>query len=160
MRDRVYFHKKRMKKFIFFSLLLTGFLISANLHAQASDKVLGKWKTIDDNTGKAKSIVELYKKDDLLYGKITKLYREPGEEQNPLCDDCPGEKKNKPVLGMVIITDMHYDADDHEWDDGEILDPESGNVYDCKLWVNDEGKLKVRGYLAFFYRTQTWLPMD
>lgn len=143
-------------------LFLTCFflLITAKSFAQSGEKVLGKWKTIDDNTGKAKSIVELYKKGDLLYGKITKLFREPGEEQNPLCDECPGDKKNQPVLGMVIITDMHYDADDHEWDEGEILDPESGNVYDCKLWVNDEGKLKVRGYLAFFYRTQTWLPVD
>ena len=58
---------------------------------------------------------------------------------------------------MTIITDMEMDG--AEWEDGEILDPENGKVYDCKLWIED-GKLKVRGYVAFFYRTQTWFPAN
>jgi uncharacterized protein (DUF2147 family) len=28
-------------------------------------------------------------------------------------------------------------------------------VYDCKLWLEGD-VLKVRGYVAFFFRTQTW----
>jgi uncharacterized protein (DUF2147 family) len=47
---------------------------------------------------------------------------------------------------------------DTEWSSGEILDPENGNVYRCKIWIEDK-KLKVRGYLGPFYRTQTWLPV-
>ena len=39
------------------------------------------------------------------------------------------------------------------WEDGTILDPEPGKVYDRKLWLED-GKLQERGHLAFFYRTQ------
>ena len=58
---------------------------------------------------------------------------------------------------MTIVTDMVKDG--NEWEDGEILDPKNGKVYDCKMWVED-GKLKVRGYIAFFYRTQTWLPVE
>jgi len=63
----------------------------------------------------------------------------------------------KPIVGMVIINDMEKDED--EWGNGTILDPENGKIYRCKLWVED-GKLMVRGYIAFLYRTQTWLPAD
>ena len=60
------------------------------------------------------------------------------------------------VIGMEIIQDMK--ANNDEFKDGTILDPENGNVYDCKLWVDKEGQLRVRGYILFLYRTQTWLP--
>jgi uncharacterized protein (DUF2147 family) len=64
------------------------------------------------------------------------------------------DRKGKKVLGMDIIRNMVKDGD--EWEDGTIMDPDNGKVYDCKLWVED-GKLKVRGYVAFFFRTQTWV---
>jgi uncharacterized protein (DUF2147 family) len=129
-------------------------IISVSLNAQ---DIFGKWKTIDDNTGKPRSIVEITQKDGKAYGKILKLFREPGEELDPICDDCTDYRKDKKVIGMTIITDMEQDGD--EWEDGEILDPENGKVYDCRLWIED-GKLKVRGYVAFFFRTQTWFPAD
>ncbi len=137
-----------MKVLSIFALILTA------LSGQAQD-IFGKWKTIDDNTGKPRSVVEIYEKDGKAYGKILKLFREPGEDPDPVCDECTDYRKNQRVIGMTIITDMVRDGD--EWEDGEILDPENGKIYDCKLWVED-GKLKVRGYVAFFFRTQTWLP--
>lgn len=135
-----------MKLFLLFTLSI----ISLSLNAQ---DIFGKWKTIDDNTGKARSIVEITQKDGKAYGKILKLFREPGEDLDPICDECSDYRKDKKVIGMTIITDMEPDG--NEWEDGEILDLENGKVYDCKLWVED-GKLKVRGYVAFFFRTQTW----
>lgn len=143
-------------------LLLTFItIVTIHMGATAQDAVIGKWKTIDDNTGEAKSVVEIYKQNGKVYGKIVKLFRGPDEEQDPICEECPGDRKNKKIIGLTIITDMEWDADDNEYDDGEILDPQDGKVYDCKLWYDDEeGKLKVRGYLAFFYRTQTWVKAD
>lgn len=136
--------------------LLIALLFSAFLsHGQS---IVGKWKSIDDNTKKARSVVEIYKKGDLYYGKIVKLFRPAGEDQNPLCEKCEGSKKNQPIIGLEIIEKMKYDKSDNEYHKGDILDPESGNVYDCKIWIDDNGNLKVRGYLMFFYRTQTWLP--
>ena len=129
-------------------------VISVSLHGQ---DIFGKWKTVDDNTGKARSIVEITQKDGKAYGKILKLFREPGEDLDPVCDECTDNRKDKKVIGMTIITDM--ELDDDEWEDGKILDPENGKVYDCKLWLED-GNLKVRGYVAFFYRTQTWFPAN
>ena len=137
-------------------LILIFILSFISLALNAQD-IFGKWKTIDDNTGKPRSIVEIIENDGKAYGKILQLFREPGEDLDPICDDCNDYRKDKKVIGMTIITDMERDGG--EWEDGEILDPENGKVYDCKLWVED-GKLKVRGYVAFFYRTQTWLPAD
>lgn len=138
--------------------ILLSFILIFSISANAQD-IIGKWKTIDDNTGKARSIVEIYKKGDKVFGKVVKLFREPGEDPDPICEECSGKKKNQKVIGMEIITDMVFDEDDNEYDKGEILDPENGKLYDCKLWVED-GKLKVRGYLYFLYRTQTWLPAE
>ena len=135
---------------IIYILALLAF--SSSLYAQ---DIFGKWKTIDDETNKPKSVVEIYKKDGKAYGRILKLFREPHEDQDPICDECTDYRKDQKIIGMTIITDMV--KDDDKWEDGEIMDPDNGKIYDCKLWVED-GKLQVRGYIAFFYRTQTWLP--
>ena len=118
--------------------------------------IFGRWVTIDDNTGKKRSIVEITERSGKAYGTIARLFREPGEEADPICDECDtdDDRHNKKVIGMEFIRDMVPDGD--EWKDGTILDPENGKVYDCKLWVED-GKLMVRGYIAFFYRTQVWV---
>lgn len=130
--------------------------ISLSLHSQT---ILGKWKTIDDETGKPRSIVEIYENGGKFYGKIIKLFREPDEDPDPVCDECEDDREGQKIIGMEIITDMKYNKGDNVYHKGEILDPENGNIYDCKLWV-EEDKLKVRGYLLFFYRTQTWLPYE
>ncbi len=144
-------------KTIFFSL--TVLLISFQIDAQSIE---GRWKTIDDNSGKERSIVEIYKKGNKYYGKILNLFREPGEDPDPICDKCDEDDSRfkKKVIGMEIIQEMEFDEKDNEYVNGTILDPENGNVYDCKLWIGDDGNLKVRGYVAFFFRTQTWLPVS
>lgn len=118
---------------------------------------VGTWKTIDDETGREKSIVEITERDGKLYGKIVELFRLPTEDQDPVCDDCEDDRKDQKVLGMEIVRDMEQDGD--EWEDGTICDPKDGKIYDCKLWVDedDPNKLQVRGYVLFFYRTQTWI---
>jgi uncharacterized protein (DUF2147 family) len=114
----------------------------------------GKWKTIDDDTGKPKSIVEIYKKaDGKYYGKVIKLFREPNEDQDPICDECTDDRKNKKVLGMEIIRGLAKLQS--EYKNGTICDPKNGKIYDCKMWIEGD-KLQVRGYVLFFFRTQTW----
>lgn len=128
-----------------------------NFFAQ-HDEITGLWKTIDDETGKAKSVVKIYIKDGKLYGDIEKLFNVPGEVKNPICDKCDEDdpRYKKEIIGMTIINDLEYNEDDKTWEDGNILDPKKGKVYDCKLWV-ENGKLQVRGYVLFFHRTQEWL---
>ncbi|MCB0479805.1 MAG: DUF2147 domain-containing protein [Flavobacteriales bacterium] len=141
------------------NLSITGlFIISLILSASAQkpDDVLGKWKTIDDETGKAKSIVEVYKENGKVYGKVITILNP--DKQNAKCDKCDDDdpRKGQKVLGMVILKDLEWDDD--EWDDGTILDPNNGSVYDCKIWIDssEPDKLNVRGYVAFIFRTQNW----
>lgn len=118
---------------------------------------VGTWITIDDDTGKKKSKVELYKKDGTLYGKIIYLYPREGREENPKCTKCSGDRKNQPLVGLQIIRGMKWDGE--EWEDGTIVDPENGKVYTCSLWLDEDNpdKLNVRGYVGPFFRTQTWI---
>lgn len=134
------------------AIVLLLSILSFSIQAQ----VKGKWKTIDDETGKAKSIVEIYEQNGKLYGKVTELFREPGEDQNPLCEKCDDDRKNQPVKGMIVLRDMQLV--DGFYKKGTICDPKKGKVYNCELWVdaNDKNKLQVRGYWGFLYRTQVW----
>jgi uncharacterized protein (DUF2147 family) len=120
-----------------------------------SQSPVGRWKTIDDNSGEERSIVEIYEKDGKIYGKIIKLFRKPGEDPDPICDECNEDdsRYNKKIIGMEIITGLKKSGDAYEH--GEILDPESGRVYKCRVWL-EGSDLKVRGYWGPFYRTQTW----
>lgn len=135
-----------------FALCLCGFPFST-VTAQAD--IFGRWVTIDDKTGKQRSIVEITPRNGKAYGRVVKTFPGPDDEIDPVCDECDedDDRYNKKVLGMEILRDMERDGD--AWDDGTILDPESGSVYDCRLWLEDD-RLMVRGYLLFFYRTQAW----
>ncbi|MEQ8548258.1 MAG: DUF2147 domain-containing protein [Cyclobacteriaceae bacterium] len=139
--------------FSFFSILMTF-----NINAQTIE---GKWKTIDDETGKTRSIVEIYKRGDKFFGKVAQIL-DPEGNQEVLCEECDEDDPRymKKVVGMEIIKDMKLDKNKNEYVGGEILDPESGNIYDCRIWLDEEGNLKLRGYLLFIYRTQTWLPLN
>lgn len=120
----------------------------------AADSPVGTWKTIDDKTGKALSEVQIYEQDGRLFGKIVALSEPNGPQGNPkICIKCPGPDKDKPILGLVIIRDVTPSGTSYK---GLIMDPEDGKTYKAELWVED-GKLRVRGYLGFFYRTQTWI---
>jgi len=144
-----------MKTCFRLSILTSIFTLFIVCIAYAQTPIVGKWKTIDDETNEPKSIVEIFEKDGKYFGKIVKLFRKPGEDPNPICDECKedDDRRNQPTLGMEIIRGLEEDGS--KYADGTILDPANGKIYDCKLWV-EKGNLQVRGYIAFFFRTQTW----
>lgn len=150
-----------MKKNVMFLLIISILLTLTNFAFAQQKDITGLWKTIDDETHQAKSVVKIYIKDGKLYGDVVKLFRKPGEDPDPICDKCDEDdlRYNKKVLGMTIIDGLEHDKDDDVWEDGEILDPKKGKTYDCKLWL-ENGKLQVRGYVLFFHRTQEWLRYD
>ncbi len=95
-----------------------------------------------------------------LTGKVEKI-ADP-TKQDSKCDQCSDERKDKPVVGMVIIRNAKQSADDKEiWDGGDILDPNNGKVYKLRLKPLEGGKtLQVRGYIGPFFRNQTWLRVE
>ncbi len=124
-------------------------LISSLSFAQ----IEGKWKTIDDETGQAKSIVEVFKKSNgQYYGKITQLLAKP---ENETCVKCTDDRKNKPLIGLEIIRGLKKSG--NEFTGGTITDPKTGKTYKCTI-TRDGNKLNVRGYVGFSLigRTQTW----
>ncbi len=140
---------------ILIALLLFASPLAA--FAQANTPV-GHWRTIDDKTGKVKSVVEIYETSNgTLAGKVLKvLHSDKGP--NPVCDACKGDNHNKPVEGMVITWGLKQNGS--TWDGGKILDPNNGKVYSAKLTPTEGGKkLQVRGYMGFSLlgRSQTWL---
>lgn len=143
-----------MKKIIILSILF----FVATMQNVSSQTVLGKWKTIDDETGSPKSVVELYENNGKIYGKVIQIL-EKGKEDK-LCDQCKGDKKNKPIKGMVIISGLS--KNDDEWDGGKILDPKSGKEYKCVIILESDNKLKVRGYvgISLLGRTQYWTRIN
>ncbi|MBT8263439.1 MAG: DUF2147 domain-containing protein [Bacteroidia bacterium] len=140
-----------MKKLFIITALLCSVVVS-------SQEVTGKWKTIDDNTGEEKSIVEIYEENGRVYGKVVEILVDG--RQNATCRNCEGEDEDKPILGLTIIRGLEEDGD--EYNSGKILDPESGKLYKCYIELEEEDKLKVRGYIGFSLlgRTQYWFRAE
>jgi uncharacterized protein (DUF2147 family) len=141
-------------------LILLVLLISFSMFADLMSPV-GRWKTIDDATGEEKSIVQIWIEDGVLFGKIDSLFIKEGEDPYPVCDECKGENKDKPILGMTIVWNMKEGKE--YWQGGKILDPENGKVYGCKLKVIENGKkLEMRGFLgiSLLGRTQYWIRVE
>lgn len=136
--------------------LLATFVLSL-FSVMSFAQIEGKWKTIDDQTNQAKSIVEIYKKSDgKYYGKISQLLAKPA---NANCVACKDDRKNKPLVGLEIIRGLEKDG--NEFTDGTITDPKSGKTYKCTI-TRDGDKLNVRGYVGFSLlgRTQTWQKVN
>jgi len=139
-----------MKRLLFLSVLFCSF----SAFSQVSN-IVGSWTTIDDKTGEEKSIVRIYKATNgKYYGKVEKLFKNPDGK----CVNCKDDNKDKPILGMVILTDMKENG--NELDGGSILDPASGKKYSATIsYDKDSGKLKVRGFigLSLVGRNQYWI---
>ena len=120
---------------------------------------VGLWQTISDKTGKPEGYIRIVQAGDELRGTIERGM--PGDDPDELCTKCPGERKNQKKIGMTIISGLH--RKDDWWSGGEILDPDNGTLYRCKLRAVDSGrKLEVRGYIgiSLFGRTQTWVRVQ
>ncbi|PCE26609.1 DUF2147 domain-containing protein [Burkholderia ubonensis] len=141
------------------TMALAGALLACAAHAFAQgDSPIGTWQTIDDSTGKPKALVQIAEDSDgSLSGKVVKGL---GANDTPdrRCSACTDERKDQLIKGMTIIKAMKKDGD--HWDGGNILDPENGKVYKCKMTLDDGGqKLVVRGYIgvSLLGRSQTWV---
>eukprot|EP01133_Synstelium_polycarpum_P022174 gene22174-26610_t len=141
------------------SIMMAALAIAGSAIARDDNHTpVGTWKTIDDASGKPKSLVVITESNGVLQGKIEKLFRGPDEDQNPKCDKCTGTKKDQPIIGLVILSGLKYDG--KEWTGGEITDPANGKTYKSKAELTEGGtKLQVRGYIGvpMFGRSQTWV---
>jgi uncharacterized protein (DUF2147 family) len=141
------------------ALLLALPLMAASMLAQASESPVGRWTTIDDDTGKPKSIVEIEQAaNGTLSGKVVEILQSD-HGPHPTCDKCDGERKGKPIEGMTILWGLKPDGS-LVWGGGSVLDPAKGKTYKAKITLTNGGKkLQMRGYIGIeaLGRTQTWI---
>ena len=133
-------------------------LLAGSVWAQATP--VGLWKTIDDETKQEKSHVRISESNGVLTGKIEKIV-DPTKLDSK-CVKCSDERKDQPIVGMVIFKGPKQDAKDKAiWEGGEILDPSKGKSYRMRLRVLEDGKkLEMRGYIAFLHRDQEWIRAE
>ena len=142
-----------MKKITTFALglLLAGVSFAADMTP------VGTWRSVDDKTGAAKAQIVISDKGGVLIGRIEKLLRKEADP-NAVCEKCTDDRKGKPMVGLDIIRGAKKAEGKDVWEDGKILDPESGRNYTLRLTPKDGGsKLDVRGSVLGIGRTQTWV---
>ena len=136
-----------------FTATILAFTATASM-AQMSP--VGLWQTVDDETGKVQSEVRIEERNGVLFGKIEKLTNPA--DQDSVCDKCSDDRKDKKVLGMEIIRELKKSEGKDLWEGGTIVQPSTGKVFKATMAPIEGGKkLQVRGYIAFFYKTQTWV---
>ena len=139
------------------STLAAIIFASMALPAVAQMSPVGHWHTLDEKTNEVKSQIQITESGGVVSGKIEKLLRKDAK-QDAVCDECSDDRKGKPLLGLEIIRGAKKAADKNVWEDGKILDPETGKNYTLRLTPIEGGKkLEVRGSIGPFGRTQTWV---
>ena len=148
-----------------FSNAVLGLVLAGTAFAAAAQSAspAGAWKTIDDATKKEKSVVRIVDNGGVYNGRIEKLL-ESTMAPDAVCKECTDDRKDKPVVGLLIVRNMKQSADDKSvFEGGDILDPANGKVYKAKMKLIDNGgKLDVRGYIGtpMLGRTQTWIRAE
>lgn len=138
---------------IVFALLLAGVTFAAS-----ATSPVGTWRIVGDKSGEAEALVEISEKNGVFEGKIVKIFPRPGTDPAARCELCSDARKNQPIKGMTILTGLRQEGD--EFKGGEILDPDEGETYRCKMKLSaDQRKLHVRGFIgiSLIGRTQTWI---
>lgn len=142
--------------------ILAGLLLAVTGSVWAQANPAGLWRTIDDESGKEKSLVRIVESGGVYTAKVEKI-TDPAKASE-VCEKCSDDRKGQPIVGMTIMRSVKQDAEDKGlWDGGDILDPKNGKVYKVRLKPIEEGKkLEVRGYIGapLFGRTQTWIRVE
>jgi len=133
------------------SLGALSLLLTTALAADLTSPV-GKWRTIDDQSGKPKSIVQITEDQGVLTGKIVELLEGATEKT---CSKCEGDLKDQPLVGMKILWSLKKSGE--EWTDGKIFNPADGGTYTSKVKLTEGGKtLEVTGKWMLFSKQQQW----
>ncbi|MDR2807561.1 MAG: DUF2147 domain-containing protein [Spirochaetaceae bacterium] len=135
----------------------------------AADLVEGFWISWDDKTGLQTAGWEIYVQNNVLYGKILSLYGKPQTEIAVKCKESykgfpvAGKVNQLPVIGQPWIFGLKMDKPG-QWSGGNIIDPNDGNMYQCKIIFHKEDgskykvdTLEMRGELFLgIGRSQFW----
>jgi uncharacterized protein (DUF2147 family) len=144
------FYRQGLRTFLLFSLL------SCSLQSFAESSAVGLWKTIDDATGKPRSLIRITDHQGDVRAVVEKGLKET-DTGEAVCDKCTDERKGQKIIGMTIA--RGFKKNGNKYEGGEILDPDNGKIYKCKMTLDESGNsLEVRGYIgiSLIGRSQIW----
>jgi uncharacterized protein (DUF2147 family) len=133
--------------------------------AGEGDSVVGVWATpLGTDDGGAR--IEVYERDGKYFGKIIWLeipvYPADDEQgmagQEKVDRENPDESlRTRPIMGLEMMFDFEY-VGDGKWKSGTIYAPDEGKTYKCKMALEGNDTLKVRGYIgvSLLGRTDVW----
>ncbi len=146
---------------MFQKFFLSGVFILITTVSFAQSSAVGVWQSVDGKTGQANSHIEIYESNGKYYGKIIKILDNHYGE-NAVCVNCSGTKKNKPILGLVIIE--HASLSNGVYSNATVISPNSGSEYSLKFWVDksNPNKLMLRGYkgISVFGQSPVWTRVN
>lgn len=134
-------------------------IAASSASAMAQMTPVGLWKTIDDHDGSAKSEIRIVENAGVVSGRVEKILEKGKQDEK--CVECKDERKDQPIQGMEILRGLKKAESKDVWEGGNVLDPNNGKVYRASVTPIEGGaKLQMRGYIGFFYRTQTWIRVQ
>jgi uncharacterized protein (DUF2147 family) len=105
--------------------------------------------------------VEIVPCGDRLCGRVAWLRSPLDEDGCALRDERNPDPalRDRPIIGIEVLTGMAGDGDGRTWSGGTIYDPVSGRTYRCTLQLDGENRLHLRGYVGvpLLGRTTTWI---
>jgi len=137
------------------SALIVSVLIFAfgGLCAAADEAIVGVWflpVLKGKDKGKERSQVEIYEQNGSYFGKIVKLTTAPADT---VCVKCKGDKKDQPLMGMVILRDLTREPGQYT---GKVLEVEEGKEYKCTIIPVSKEKLKLTACVMFICESHYW----
>ena len=136
--------------------LLTTALLGVVLMCQAADPLspAGIWQPLD-SAGKPLGLIRIYEDHGAYFGRIEPS--SPTDDRSRKCVRCTDERRDQPIVGLVLIRNMRAQGD--EYGGGDILDPDTGKLYGCRFTLLPGGhEMIMRGYfgISLLGRSQTW----
>jgi uncharacterized protein (DUF2147 family) len=143
-------------------------LLCASATLADGDAILGIWKTEPDEYGYAH--VEISEANGKYHGEIVWLSEpeyppddEEGMGGQPKVDrnNPDPDSRTQPIVGLKLIKNFEFVGKD-QWKRGTVYDPEDGKTYKCIIKLQEDGTLKVRGYIgiSLLGRTTHWTRPD
>lgn len=133
-------------------LLCTALVLPYALPSQVQAKegtVKGHWLTQNE-----RSVIHISECEDSVCGKIFWII-EGGMQTDAKNPDA--SLRTRPLCGLQILSGFEKASADN-WSDGKIYKADDGDTYSANLTLQDDGTLKVRGYVGFSFlgKTQIW----
>ena len=72
------------------------------------------------------------------------------DEHNPI-----HSLRARKILGLDVLKDLKFNANEKRWEDGVIYDPKSGRHWSSVVYFNNNGLLEVKGYWKFEFLCKT-----